>query len=90
MRRGIFPAAALLLGIFLLSAFRPPAVPRMSKEELMNFRGNPEAVIIDVRQEADWKTSNTKIKGAVREAPNETASWMNKYPRDKTLVFYCA
>lgn len=89
MRRRIIAAAAVFLGIFLLSAFRPPPAPRMSKEELRNFLESPEVIVIDVRQEADWKNSKTKIKGAVREDPNEAASLLNKYPKDKTLVFYC-
>jgi rhodanese-related sulfurtransferase len=31
-----------------------------------------------------------KIKGAVREDLEKVDTWMNKYPKDKTLVFYCA
>jgi hypothetical protein len=28
------------------------------------------------------------IQGAVREDPLKTAEWMEKYGKDKTLVFY--
>lgn len=51
---------------------------------------DPSVVVIDVRTEADWKASKFKIKGAVREDPTQVASWMGKYDKDKTLVFYCA
>jgi rhodanese-related sulfurtransferase len=47
-------------------------------------------VLIDVRAGKDWTESDTKIKGAVREDPKEFSSWADKYPKDKTLVLYCA
>jgi len=52
--------------------------------------GNPDLVIIDARRDGDWKLSKVKIKGAVREDLEKVDTWMNKYPKDKTLVFYCA
>jgi len=65
-------------------------VPRMSKEELKAQLGNPDIIIMDVRTEGDWKSSQYKISGAVRENPSTVESWMAKYPKDKTLVLYCA
>ncbi len=65
-------------------------VPRMSKEELQALLGKPEVIIIDVRSVGDWTPSNTKIKGAVREDPPKVSSWMEKYSKEKTLVFYCS
>jgi hypothetical protein len=38
----------------------------------------------------DWADSDLKIKGAVREDPKVFESWANKYPKDKTIVLYCA
>ena len=38
----------------------------------------------------EWSGSDKKIQGAVRENPADLASWINKYPKDKTLVFYCS
>jgi len=64
--------------------------PRMTKEDLKAMFGDPDLVIIDVRYGADWTGSELKIKGAVREDPGAVDSWANKYPKDKTLVFYCA
>ena len=64
--------------------------PRMTKEELKAMLGNPDLFIMDVRFGKDWTESDLKIKGAVREDPEAFDSWANKYPKDKTLVFYCA
>jgi hypothetical protein len=64
-------------------------VPRMTKEELKLLLGNPDVIIVDVRIESDWKESKWKIKGAVREDPEKDINtWVDKYPKDKTLVFY--
>ena len=64
--------------------------PRMPKDELKARLGNPDLLIIDVRYGNDWTDSDSKIKGAIREDPKNFDSWANKYPKDKTLVFYCA
>jgi hypothetical protein len=64
--------------------------PRMTKDTLKAMMGNPDLVIIDVRYGKDWTDSDLKIRGAVREDPDAVNSWANKYPKDKTLVFYCA
>jgi hypothetical protein len=65
-------------------------VKRMSVEELKSMLGNPGLVVIDVRADGDWKSSTLKIKGAVREDPEKVDTWMSEYPKDKTLLFYCA
>ena len=65
-------------------------VPKMTKEDLKPLVGNPDVIIIDVRSKPDWEGDTLMIKGAVREDPTQVASWMDKYPKDKTLVFYCA
>ncbi len=65
-------------------------VPRITPEEVVKTMGNPDVIIIDTRQGIDWELSREKIKGSVREDPNEIRSWMGKYSRDKTLIFYCA
>lgn len=71
-------------------AMAADGVPRITKEKLKEMLGNPDVITIDVRIENDWKTSEVKIKGAVREDPKKVNSWMNNYPKEKTLVFYCA
>ena len=66
------------------------AVPRMTQQEAKSMLGNPEVIIIDVRAPKDWNASDSKIKGAIREDPSNISSWADKYPKEKTLLFYCA
>ncbi len=65
-------------------------VSKIAKNELRAQLDNPDVIIVDLRKGYDWKGSEFKIKGAVRENPDAFNSWADKYPRDKTLVFYCA
>ncbi len=85
----VWAATVIFLGSFLGEAFAKEA-PRMTKEELKGLMGKPDVVIIDVRAKSDWEGSKEKIQGAVREDPQKTKEWAGKYPKDKTLVFYCA
>ena len=62
----------------------------MTKEQLRSMLGKPDVIIIDVRTNYDWDNSKVKIPGAVREEGMKFGSWMNKYPKDKTIVLYCA
>ena len=64
--------------------------PRMTREELKPLVGSPNVVVIDVRSMGDWNKETLMIKGAVREDPTNVSAWMDKYPKDKTLVFYCS
>jgi len=64
--------------------------PTMTMEELRARLGDPNVVVVDVRQPRDFKSSDSKIKGAIRENPGNAAVWAGKYPKDKTLVLYCA
>lgn len=68
----------------------PQDVPRMTKEEVKRVLGSKDLVIVDVRQPKDLDQSNSKIKGALREDPNNVGAWAEKYPKDKTLIFYCS
>ena len=87
--------AALIVMLLIVACFFHTAllaaddVPKMTKEELKAQLGNPDVVIIDVRVPQAWNASRDKIKGAVREDPMEIDSWIGKYPKDKTYVFYC-
>ena len=66
-------------------------VPRMTKEELKSLLGNPDVIVVDVRIAAEWKRADLKIQGAVREDPEKDyKTRASKYPKDKTLVFYCS
>jgi rhodanese-related sulfurtransferase len=46
-------------------------------------------VVVDVRTGRDWKSSEFKIKGAVRYE-NDIVKWASTYDKDTTLVLYCA
>jgi hypothetical protein len=63
--------------------------PRITGKVLAALLDNPEVIIIDVRRAADYDSSSSKIKGAVRESEKDI-SWSGKYPKDKLLVLYCA
>ena len=80
-------AALLLLGGVAESQ---DTIPRLTKEELKPLLGNPDVAVIDVRAKGDWEKETSMIKGAVREDPMNVASWIDKYPKGTTLVFYCS
>ena len=82
-------AVLLLIVAFIGQALAKDA-PRMTKEELKGLMGKSDVVIIDVRANSDWEGSKEKIQGAVREDPKKVKDWAAKYPKDKTLIFYCA
>jgi hypothetical protein len=87
-----FAGMMLILTVFgaCSTAATSKSVPRMAKEELKPMLGKPDIFLVDVRADKDWNDSDLKIRGAVRENPKAIDSWANKYPKDKTLVFYCA
>lgn len=90
MTTGVLIAACMVAGC-LRDLAPERGVPRMPKEELKSLLGNPNVIIIDVRRTGDWNESQQMIKGAVREDPEkDIQSWASRYPKDKTLVFYCA
>jgi hypothetical protein len=65
------------------------AVPKISVIAVEKLLDNPDIVIIDVRRKKSWWSSTTKIYGAVREDPSKVSEWVDKYPKTKTLFFYC-
>ena len=69
---------------------RSGTVPRMTKEELKALLGKPGVSVLDVREDGDWRGSDRKLAGALREEPFSPDSWMAKYPKDQTVVLYCA
>jgi predicted sulfurtransferase len=91
-KRAFFGMVVLFLAAMFISGGISQAgdVKRMSKESLKNALSNPDVIVVDVRLPKDWDASELQIKGAVREDPSHVKDWMTKYPKDKTLVFYCA
>jgi len=86
----IITVSLALVGVLLQASVAQSAVPKMTKEELRAKLDSPDVVIVDVRLGRDWKASEEKIKGAVRVDPEAVESLAAKYPKDKTLVLYCA
>jgi hypothetical protein len=83
-----FTMSVVIAGIFTTIAIASEDAPRITKEELKKLLDNPGVLIIDVRIGKDWDASEFKIKGAVRRNP---FSWSAPdFPKDKTIVFYCA
>ena len=87
---------AVIVAVFL-ACFSGPVtvgaaddVPRITKEQLKDMLGDPNLVIIDVRTGPDWRASDTKIKGAIREKPHKVDQWAGKFDKEKTYVLYCA
>ena len=88
MKRILFLLSfCLLLGTTSLYAAE---VPTMSKDELKSRLGSSNLSILDVRSGRDWSSSEFKIQGAERASAGDFASWSKKYPKDQTLVLYCA
>jgi hypothetical protein len=85
---------AMIMVFAVVAFFATPVAAqeakRMSIEELKGMLGSPDLVVVDVRRDGDWGSSKVKIKGAVREDPEKVDTWISKYPKDKTQVFYCA
>ena len=85
----IFISAILLFFIAPQGVYAED-VPRMTKEELKAVIDSPDVVVVDVRSGRDWKSSESKIKNAVREESYKASSWADKYDKNKTYVIYCA
>jgi rhodanese-related sulfurtransferase len=82
-----FPAF-LILFLTAQTVYGAEGFSLITKDQLKSELG--KVTIIDVRTHHDWKTSQWKIKGAQRQSPKDPAKWMSEYPKDKTIVLYCA
>jgi rhodanese-related sulfurtransferase len=81
---------ACLVAATTLSEAAAQEIDRIELEELKGMLGSSGLLIVDVRTAKDWESSDAKIKGAVREDPKQVNERVSKYPKDKTIVFYCA
>ncbi len=94
-KNSLLKLIGILAGLTVISLFIMPAsfagdVLKITKEELQKIMSDSDVVILDVRQGKDWKSSEFKIKGAIRENPNKLDAWIAEYPKDKKFVLYCA
>ena len=90
MAKYVASTVVLVLLALVYGLARADDTHTMTKEQLRPLLGKPDVIVIDVRTNYDWDNSKAKIPGALREEGMKFASWMNKYPKDKTLVLYCA
>jgi hypothetical protein len=65
-------------------------VSRISVHQVKALLGRSDTVIIDVRTYRNWWQSSKKIPTAVREDPSKVEQWIDKYDKNKTLIFYCS
>ena len=79
-----------LIVAFAWACAAAPEAPRVDKETVKGWLGNPQVVIVDVRAGSDWEDSKTKIKGAVRQDPKGVQTWAASLPKEKKIVLYCA
>jgi Rhodanese-like domain len=63
-------------------------IPRMTKEELKTHLGKSDLVILDVRLEKQWESSDSKIPGASHLKEEDVKSWAKANDRNKTYVLY--
>ncbi len=95
MTRLFSGVSAVLVGLLLLAATTEkgcsfPQASMISKEQLKTMLNDPAVAIIDLRINRDWAAADRKIPGAVHEDPDHITDWAGKYPKDKTIVLYCA
>lgn len=84
----IIVSLAVSVPYFTVATAASIEVPRISIEQTKEMLDDPQVVIIDVRTAKTWWRSRTKILNAVREELGSLKKWANKYPKDKTLIFY--
>jgi rhodanese-related sulfurtransferase len=72
------------------TATKTADAPRISKEDAKALLGAPKVVFLDARVDTEWKSSDKKIKGAVRVVGGDYENWARKYDKDTTFVVYCS
>ena len=80
--------ALILVSACSLNTLSDGSAPRITPEELKSMLGEPKLVIVDVRRNLDWNSSEYKITGAVRADPTKVESWASTFGKDKTFVVY--
>jgi hypothetical protein len=80
-------AVSLMLG-FILSCGSGEKPPLLGQDNVKSSLLDREVIILDVRALKDWKVSDKKIKGAVRQDPDEVAIWAGNLPQDKKIILY--
>ncbi len=83
---------AVLVPVALTGHSAPPAsveqVPRLTMDQVKDMIGKPDVVIVDIRYIKQYEESDKKIPGAVFVQPEGLDEFAQKYPKDKTYIFY--
>lgn len=93
MRRANFKYPLLALAIVVLAATLAAGAKSftfISKNQLRQELNKAGVIVIDVRTDGDWNSSQWKIKGAQRQSPTDVQDWMGQYSKDQPIVLYCA
>ena len=82
--------SAIIVGVAAMAAANTD-IPRMTVDQLKELLDDPKlaVIIIDVRTGSSWTKSKVMIKSAIREDPENFATWAKKYPQKNTIVLYC-
>jgi cell division septal protein FtsQ len=91
-------AAAFLIAVLMAGTLLGPKaasaasieIPRISIERTKQMLTSTDVIVIDVRTAKTWWRSANKIENSVREDPGSLENWADKYPKSKTLIFYCS
>lgn len=86
----VFFSLGLCLALSLAGFSYAGSAGLITKEELRKELDDPNVVVLDVRTGRDWKSSEFKIKGALRANPSEFDSWIAQQSKEKRFVTYCA
>jgi rhodanese-related sulfurtransferase len=81
---------ACLILMFAASLTAAEGMTLISKDQLKAELAEPDVIVVDVRTQHEWESSQWKIPGARRESAAQVGQWMAQYPKDKTIVFYCS
>ena len=84
---GVMLATALFL--FTAAAVQAAEAPRITKEDAKALLGMPKVVFLDARIGPEWKSSDKKIKGAVRVEGADYETWAKGIDKDTTIIAYC-
>ena len=91
MRKTKFKVMALAVSLMLAftwscgSGEKPPL---LDQENVKSWLSDREVIILDVRAPKDWNVSDKKIRGAVRQDPDEVKTWAANLPKNKKIVLY--
>ena len=91
MQKTKFWAMALMVNMMLAFTWScgcGEKAPLLDKETIKSWLSDREVIILDVRAPKDWNVSDKKIKGAVRQDPDEVKTWAANLPKNKKIVLY--